>query len=214
VTAPIRLLLVDDHEVFREALTQTLSDKGRFTIAGHCATVAEAIDVLSAKPVDVVLLDFDLHAERGSALVSWAIENLFKGQILVLTAALNDSDAIWLVQHGVAGIFLKNRPLRELLDAVQAVAGGGKWLDPSFLRLVMSAIATGGPATSSPVFTERERVTLRHIVEGHSNKEIATFLSTSEASVKSTVQRLFEKLGVRSRGHLIRIALQDYRNEL
>lgn len=210
----ISLLLVDDHELFRESLAQALSAKPDFAAVRHCSTAAEAEQALASDRIDVVLLDYDLRSDRGSTVVSWAVDHAFGGRFLVLTAALTEADALWLIQHGVAGILLKERPLSELAEAIRTVAQGGIWLDQPFLKLVISAAASGAQAANGPAFTPLERRTLRLLVEGYTNKEIACRIESSEAAVKATIQRLFDKVGVRSRGNLIRIAVEEFRNEL
>jgi DNA-binding NarL/FixJ family response regulator len=210
----IRVLIVDDHQVFCEALATSLSIRPGFAVVGYCSTVRDTVAAMASGAIDVVVLDYDLRVERGSAVVAWAEEHSFAGQILVLTASVLQPDALWLIQHRVAGLILKERALSDVAEAIRSVAQGGKWLDQCFLQLVMSAVSAGIRAPQGPVFNDRERSTLRHLVEGCANKEIAARLAISEAAVKSIIQKLFEKLGVRSRGHLIRVALQDYRNEL
>ena len=214
MTDPVRILIVDDHNVFGDSLAGMFSALPGFRVVAHQATVAEAVRTLSAEPVDVVLLDFQLRDERGSALINWAASEGFKGQFLIVTAALSSEDAAWLIRRGVAGIILKEKPFEELLSAVNTVARGGKWLDQPFLKLLMTTLASGAVAPPAPLFTERERATLRLLIDGCTNKEIGKRLVVSESAVKSTLQRLFEKVGVRNRGQLIRVAIQKYQNFL
>src|SRR5690242_7025701 len=119
---PARLLIVDDHRMFTESLARSLSDHPEFHIVGCASTLREAEEVLSAQPVDLVILDYELHSERGSALVAWAGENRFEGLFFILTAGISDADALWLIQHDVSGVFLKDRPLAELVEALKCVA--------------------------------------------------------------------------------------------
>lgn len=216
MSRPIRVLIVDDHAIFRETLAQALSKEPDLLVVAHHRGVQESIRTLLSEPIDVVLLDDDLGAERGSTLINWAAENHFGGQFLVVTAGLVVADALWLIRQRVAGIFLKENPLGELLQAIRAVAQGGKWLDQPFLKLAMASIADGVPVDEHPrpVLTHRERATLLYLVEGCSNKQIGERLKVTEAAVKGTIQRLFDKIGVRNRGQLISIAIQKYRNYL
>ncbi len=210
---PIRVLIVDDHEVFREALAAALHQ--HFAVIGHCATARECIEKLASEAADVVVLDYGLAVERGSAVVEWTHGHQYPGRILILTAGIASADAVWLIQHGVRGIISKERSLDDVVQAIRRVADGGNWLEESLLPAVMAAVAVEAPALrTTPLFTDRERKTLRLLVEGCSNKEIASRLGASEAAVKATIQKLFDKTGVRSRGHLMRLALQDYQNEL
>ena len=212
MSAPVRILIVDDHSLFRDTLGHMLSHEPGLVVVAQCAGAAEAVRKLSEDAVDLVLLDFDLGAERGSALITWAAEQGFRGKFLVVTAGLADADAVWLIRHQVAGIFLKENPFRDLVTAIHTVARGGKSLDQPFLKLVVDAVTEGIPLSATPLFSEREQATLRLLIEGCSNKEIGERLQVSESAVKGTVQRLFDKAGVRSRGHLIRVAIQKYQN--
>src|SRR5262252_8037884 len=128
----IRVLIVDDHQVFCEALAASLSTQPGFTVVGHCLTVRNALAAMASEAIDVVVLDYDLRVERGSAVVAWAKEHSFQGQILVLTASVSQPDALWLIQHHVAGLILKERALSDVAEAIRSVAGRGKWLDQCF----------------------------------------------------------------------------------
>ena len=212
----IRTLIVDDHSLFRETLAHALSNEPGFAVIAHHGTISEAIRTLSAEAVDVVLLDYDLGLERGSSLVNWAADSKYGGKFLVLTAGVAPADAMWMIQHKVSGIFLKENPFRDLVTAIRAVAHGGKWLDQPFLKMAVSRLTDGNSVAEnrSALFTQRERATLRFLVEGCANKEIGERFGISESAVKGTVQRLFDKLGVRSRGQLISVAIQKYQNYL
>jgi two-component system, NarL family, nitrate/nitrite response regulator NarL len=108
----------------------------------------------------------------------------------------------------VGGVFLKEQPLFMLLRAVRAVAEGRLWYDQRQLQSVLRL----SEKSDGPSFTERERQVLQGVVDGLSNKEIADRLGVPETTVKAGVQRLFEKLGTRSRGSLVRIAMEKYRD--
>jgi two-component system nitrate/nitrite response regulator NarL len=111
----------------------------------------------------------------------------------------------------VNGIFLKQGELSELAAAIRAVAGGGTWFDRSFAAL--GEDPGTWPQTAPPAFNERQRKVLRFVLEGLSNKEIALQLRISESYVKAIVQGLFQKTGVRTRGQLVRVAVEHYDNQ-
>jgi two-component system, NarL family, nitrate/nitrite response regulator NarL len=205
---PIRVLILDDHGVFRESLALFLSATPGLEVMAHHATVAEAIHTLSQATADVILLDYALQNERPGSLLDWMEQNGCRARILLLTAGLPDHEALWFIRRGVAGIVLKDRSLEDVLHAIRTVAQRGSWLDQRFLRLVISA-ATGHPEPV-PVFTEQERKALKYVCQGLSNKEMSSQMRISETAVKATVQRVFDKTGVRTRGNLIRIVLQKY----
>lgn len=209
---PTRILIVDGQAVFREALAYSLAQE--FVITGHCGNTTDAIRALSTEPADVILLDGDLHGEVAGSLLSWAEAEKFRGRFLIMTAGLSSAEAIGLIQRGVAGIFLKELPLSDLTAAIRTIAGGGNWLEQRFLKLILDVMRGGAPVNSQRPFTDRETSVLRYLVEGLSNKEIAERLETTEAAIKACIQRLFDKTGARSRGHLIRITLENYHGYL
>jgi two-component system nitrate/nitrite response regulator NarL len=209
----IRILLIDDHALFREGVTRFLASEPDFEMTGHCASVDEALDILGRTPADVVLLDFDLGAEKGTRFLVRAGERGFSGPVLVVTAGLTDAEAAELIRRGVAGIFHKHNSPELLVAAIRKLIGGEAWLDQRYLRMLLS----GGPVDDQlgePRLSERERDVLRAVFEGLANKEIAARLQVSESSVKATLQQLFSKTGVRTRSQLVRIALEQYRDYL
>jgi DNA-binding NarL/FixJ family response regulator len=210
----IRLLLVDDHALFREGLTRLLGAEADFQVVGQCSTVKDALDVLSAEPVDVVLLDVDLGPERGSELMAGARRIGFRGRVLVVTAGLRDDEAAFFLREGAAGIFLKHDSPAVLARSIRRVMDGEASIDQRLLAGLMRSGGEGGDEPERAALTERERGVLRGVFEGQANKEIAAALGISESSVKAALQQLFQKTGVRTRSQLVRIALEQYRDQL
>ena len=206
----IRILLVDDHALFRESVARVLSAEPDMEIA-HCASIREALQLLPQEKYDLVLLDHDLGSERASQFLPAARQAGFDGRVLVVTAWVSDTEGRRLIRQGVSGIFLKEAPLQELASSIRTVATGGTWIDRSLSPLEEPE---GGEATASPVFNERQRRVLRFVVEGLSNKEIAWRLQISESYVKAILQSLFHKTGVRTRGQLVRVAFEQYEDQL
>jgi len=202
----IRLLLVDDHILFREGLRRLLASEPDFETVAECGTPAEALSVLSQSPVDVILLDFDLEDDTGNRFIASATRSGYKGKILMVTAGMNPLDVTVARKLGISGIFLKHNPPGSLLEAIRTVAEGGSWMDPKLT--LQGAVATSAKSSTSLHFTPREQRVLRCICEGLSNKEMAYHLGVSQSSVKATLQHLFDKMGVRTRGQLVRIAIE------
>jgi two-component system nitrate/nitrite response regulator NarL len=209
----VRVLLVDDHALFREGVARFLAVEPDLEMAAHCGSVDEALAVVGDTPVDVVLLDFDLGQEKGTQFLVSARGRGFRGKTLIVTAGLSDTEVTELLRLGVAGIFLKHNSPAMLTKAIRKVMEGEAWLDQRYLRVLVDS-GTEKAHPQEPRLTEREREVLRAVLEGLANKEIAAHLNVSESSVKATLQQLFSKTGVRTRGQLVRVALERYKDYL
>jgi DNA-binding NarL/FixJ family response regulator len=205
---PMRLLLLDDHILFREGLCRLLASEPDFEIAGNCGTSAEALEVLKRGPVDIVLLDSDLGDDHGSQFISSARRLGFVGKILMVTAGMSAKESSVALQLGASGIFLKHDSPGALVKAIRSVAGGQVWVDQKVIQNMAAAVQQGDDQTVGKPLTEREQHVLQGIFEGLTNKEIAARLAVTESAVKATLQQLFQKTGVRTRSQLVRIALE------
>jgi two-component system nitrate/nitrite response regulator NarL len=206
----IRVLMVDDHALFRESVARILSMDPQLKIE-HCPGIASALQLLAQHPVDLVLLDHDLGGERASQFLPAARQAGFAGRVLVVTAWVSQTEARRLLHQGVAGIFLKHAPLEDLMAAIRTVMAGGSWIDSSLAAPEESRV---NRELTAPLFNDRQRKVLRFVLEGLSNKEIAWRLQISESYVKAILQSLFQKTGVRTRGQLVRVAFEQYEDQL
>ena len=205
---------MDDHTLFREALNRWLESEPDLEMAAHCASASKAVELLSQKPIDIVLLDHDLGKERGFQFLIDAREGGFRGRVLMVTAGMTDAESVKALRLGVGGIFLKHSSPSVLAQAIRNVMAGETWLDPASLQAVVEAVKRpDSPSAPSRPFTERESQVLRGVFEGLSNKEIGARLAISESSVKAALQQLFQKTGVRTRSQLVRIVLEEYGGE-
>ena len=208
-TQRIRLLLLDDHVLFREGLSRLLASEPDFEMVGNCGTSAEAMEVLKDSPVDLVLLDFDLGEDHGSQFIAAARRAGYEGKILMVTAGMDAAESSIALQLGASGIFLKHNSPVTLAKAIRLVASGEMWVDQRVIHLMADGIHQREGGTFHKVLTEREQQVLRGIFEGLTNKEIAGRLGVSEGAVKATLQQLFQKTRVRTRSQLVRIALES-----
>jgi two-component system nitrate/nitrite response regulator NarL len=209
----LRLLLVDDHALFREGLFRLLEREPGFAVVGRTGRVAEALQVLKNERVDIVLLDYDLGSERALDLLAEARRLPFAGKVLIVTAGVSEQEAIHLIESGVAGIFHKHNPPESIRECLREVANGEVWLERGYLKPLfgqLDATRTTQPAT----LTDKERKVLRGVFQGLGNKEIGATLGVSESSVKGILQQLFHKTGVRTRSQLVRVALELFREQL
>jgi two-component system, NarL family, nitrate/nitrite response regulator NarL len=213
-TAEIDLLIVDDHVMFREGLARSLERDFGLHVVGQCGTSAEALVILRQNSrVSIVLLDMDLRVERGTAFIQAARQAGFQTPILVLTAGVSDLEVVQLIRNGVAGIFHKEHSTDALCHAIRRVVRGERLLETEYVQSVFRAVAKTEDAVR-PVLTSRDRTLLRFILEGLTSKVIGRQLEVSEGTVKASLRQLFDKLGVRTRAQLVRVALEEYRDEL
>jgi two-component system, NarL family, nitrate/nitrite response regulator NarL len=209
----IRILLIDDHTLFREALNRWFESEADLEIAAHCESASKGVEILGQKPIDIVLLDHDLGKEHGFQFLTDAKAKGFTGRVLMVTAGMTDAESLKALRLGVSGIFLKHNSPSVLAQAIRKVMAGESWLDPASLQAVIEAAKNPEPAKQDRPFTERESQVLRGVFEGLSNKEIGARLDISESSVKAALQQLFQKTGVRTRSQLVRIVLEEYGGE-
>ena len=204
----VRLLLIDDHGLFREGLSRLLKENAGLELIAQGSTLADAMQALE-QPIDLILLDFDLGDHNGLAVLQAARARGFAGKVLMLTAGMSGIDTARALEAGASGIFLKHSPPSELLHAIEQVMAGESWLDQAAVQSLVSAASGKHGRGATLTLSVRERAVLRGVFEGRSNKEIAAELTFSEGYVKAVLQQLFAKTGVRSRAQLVRIALEN-----
>lgn len=208
-----RILLLDDHALFRESVARLLHSEPGFEVTAHCGTIDEALRILRQKLVDIVLLDFDLGKADGREFLRLAREQGFRGKVLVVTAGLAKAATAQLIRSGISGIFQKSDSATLLAQGIRDVMAGKLWLNQEQLQSAVSGDFQSEKIHAKP-FTEREQQVLSYVFEGLANKEIAGRIGVSESSVKATLQQLFSKTGVRTRSQLVRIVLEHYRDQL
>jgi DNA-binding NarL/FixJ family response regulator len=208
----IRLLLLDDQALLRASLAHFLSAEPDLAVVGDCGTSAEALEVLGASPVDIVVMDVAHALERHGELLSAAHKMGFRGRFLIVAESEDPRVSALAIQLGASGVFLKSEAPHRLVLAIKVVAGGGVWLDPRVVKM----LANGSVGRLQPPprengsnhLTDREHQVLLGILQGQTNRKIGEVLGLSESSVKTAVQQLFYRAGVRTRGQLVRVAME------
>jgi len=207
---PARMYLLDDHALFREGLLRLLAADPGLEVVGQNGNPSAALtEILSASP-DLLILDYDLGSETATQFMEALRERGFAGRVLLVTAGLPDADALRLIRMGISGIFHKQHSPEELHRAIFEVAAGRVLIDQEYLQAIVAA----GQPPEVPRFTERERSTMRLLLRGKANKEIAAEFGISESAVKATLQQLFSKTVVRTRSQLVLLAIEKYRDEI
>jgi DNA-binding NarL/FixJ family response regulator len=199
----IRLVLLDDHVLFRESLARLLTSEHDFELVAECATPDEALKSLKGAGVDVILVDIGIAKE----FIPWARQARFPGKSLVIAREVDATGSAIVIKYGASGIFLASDSSNRLLQAIRLVASGEAWVDQKVLQLLAERYPYFEPRWQGN-FTEREQIVLQGVVEGLSNRKIGNQIGVSESTIKATLQHLFKKAGVRTRSQLVRIALE------
>ena len=164
-TKTVNLLLVDDHAMFRESLSQAIEKEPGFRLAGHFSSSAEAIGALRGSGATIVLLDANPGVERALGFVVEFRKRKFEGSILIVTAGISGQEAVQLMQAGVAGILHKHHSIDELFQVIRRIAFGEVYLEPVYLdSLYRSVDRTKNDGRAK--LTERDKTVLRLLVQG------------------------------------------------
>lgn len=191
----IRLLIVDDHPVVRDGLSGMFARAEGFAVLGEAADGAEAIRLAEALKPDVILMDLRMPGMDGLTAITELAKAGSAARVLVLTTYDTDSYVVPAIEAGATGYLLKDAPRDELLRAVRAAADGQSVLSPAVASRLVNRVRRPGTVP----LTQREVEVLELVAAGNTNREIAAGLFISEATVKSHLLNLYQKLGVSDR---------------
>jgi DNA-binding NarL/FixJ family response regulator len=201
---PIRIVIADDHPIFRAGLQGLLSDQADFQVVGEAADGREAIAVVQHATPDVLLVDLQMPQLDGLGAIRQIRELAPNTRILVLTTYDSDGDILRAVEAGATGYLLKDTPREELFRAIRATARGDSVLSPAVASKLVGRAR--GPVERS--LSARELEVLRLVAQGISNKIIGKDLRISEATVKTHLIHIFTKLGVDDRTRAVTVAME------
>jgi DNA-binding NarL/FixJ family response regulator len=206
----VRLVLVADQALFLASLGRFLASQQELEVVGECGSASETLAILNASPVDVILVDLDLRAERADDLILATLRAGYKGRFLGLATAAEAGTMAATINVGASGVFLKSENLDRLVQAIRLVASGAVWIDQRMIQLLADQLANRPQSDDrrSGSLTDREERVLLGILGGLTNRKIGGNLGLSESAVKGVVQQLFFRAGVRSRSQLVRMALE------
>lgn len=209
MTAPIRVLIADDHAIVRKGIRALFSKEPDIEVIGEAADGAQAVAQAEASRPDVILMDLVMPNLDGIEATRQITAQQAGARILVLTSFAADDKVFPAIKAGALGYLLKDSGPDELVRAVHQVHRGEPSLDPSIARKVLHELSQPpkGPPTAEPL-TERELDVLQLVTQGHSNKEIAEQLSIAEMTVRTHVSNILGKLHLASRTQAALYALQ------
>jgi DNA-binding NarL/FixJ family response regulator len=206
VTAPVRVLLVDDQALFREALGTLLGVRPEVHVVGEAANGSEALDRAAELAPDVVLMDLHMPVLDGVGATRRLRVEQPQVRVLALTTFDDDEDVFSALRAGAVGYLLKDVPSDRLVEAILAAARGESVLQPSVAAKVLARFVgmpdDGAAPRPQPLvvpLSDRELEVLRLLAEGGSNREIAGTLFLAEGTVKNHVTNVLAKLGARDR---------------
>lgn len=199
----LRVMVVDDHTLFRRGLISLLNADGRFEVVGEAGDAADAQRVAASCAPQVILLDNHLPGASGVASLPALIEASGGAQVLMLTMSEDESDLAAAMRGGAAGYLLKTADGDELAQAIVRAVQGHTSISPAMTARLAQAFRSGDAQAAAPdalaELSPREREILELIARGDSNKEIARALSIAETTVKVHVQHILRKLNLSSR---------------
>jgi DNA-binding NarL/FixJ family response regulator len=201
MTERIRILVVDDHHVVRQGLVALLNIMPNIEVVGEASDGVQAIELYRTLIPDITLMDLQLPNLGGVDAILKIRADDPAARFIVLTTFDGDEDIFRSLQAGAKAYLLKGMTVEELVSTIQAVHSGRTLIPPAIAEKLAERMST------QPL-TQRELKVLERIVAGRANKEIASDLEISEATVKSHINSLLGKLGVSDRTHAATVALQ------
>jgi DNA-binding NarL/FixJ family response regulator len=210
---PIRILMADDHTLVRDGFRMLLSTQSDFVVVGEASDGVEALRLAASLEPHVLLLDLSMPGLSGLDVIREMrnAETPVACRTILLTAAIERADITLALQHGARGVVLKDAPMELLYKSIRKVHAGELWIDRETMGAVVDTLVASESQPQSPEkrfgLTPRERDVLRLVVEGDSNRSIATRLGVGEYTVKHHLTSIFDKTGVSNRLELALFAL-------
>jgi len=199
----IRLVLLDDHVLFRESLASLLASKPEFEIVAECTAQSEALKPLKATAVDVVVVDIGIAKD----FIPSACKSGYAGKFLVIAREADASRSAQVLRCGASGVFRDSESVEWLIQAITLVANGEGWVDHKVIQLLAERYPHSDDRWVNAL-TDREQSVLQGVMDGLSNRRLGARLGVSESRIKATLQRLFKKASARTRSQLVRSALE------
>ena len=201
---PIRILIVDDHPVVRDGIRGVFAGDPEFDVVAEAANGQEAVSRTQAFHPDVVLMDLRMPELDGVGATREIVDGELGARVLILTTYDTERDVLPAIEAGATGYLLKDTPRDELRRAVRAAAAGESVLSPPVARQLLGQVRRPTRDTLS----EREMEILVLVAKGATNKRAASFLFISEATVKTHLLHIYEKLGVNDRAAAVAAAYE------
>ena len=203
MTAPVRVLIADDHPLFRDGLTALLNDGPGTELAGTAATGADAVDLARKTDPDVVLMDLHMPVMNGIEATRRIVASSPQTAVLVLTMFDDDDSVLSALRTGARGYLLKGASREQIRCAIHAAASGEIIFGAQLAARMLACFTAASPSPPFPQLTGRERQVLDLLAQGRANTVIATRLSLSHKTVRNHVSNILAKLQVTDRAQAI-----------
>jgi two-component system nitrate/nitrite response regulator NarL len=206
----VRILVADDHAIFRDGLRKLLEGAEDVQIVGEASNGVEATKMLAKLKPDILLLDLRMPEKDGLGVLEEINFDSIQTRVIVLTAAEDDRDVVRAMRLGARGVVLKQSASDLLLKSIRKVADGEIWLDNRMTAEVIDAFkksAEAGQRREKPLLSDREKEIVQLVAQGFRNREIGEKLFISEQTVKNHLHNIFDKLGVSDRLELALYAI-------
>jgi DNA-binding NarL/FixJ family response regulator len=205
---PVRVMVVDDHPVWRDGVRGDLEASGRAVVVAEASDGGEAIERAREVMPELVLMDLNLPTVRGVEAIRRIVEESPHVKVLVLSASGEEADVLEAVKVGASGYLLKSATAAEVAEAVTRVRAGEPVFSPSLAALVLGEFRRMSSAATEPGLTARETEVLKLVAKGYTYREIADKLVISVKTVQNHVQNILTKLQLSKRYELMRYAIQ------
>jgi DNA-binding NarL/FixJ family response regulator len=203
----VRIVVVDDHALFRRGLVGLLSEMQNFEVVGEVSNGAEALKVIAEQRPDIVLLDVNMPEMSGVETLSAMKRKNIQSQVLMLTISQHEEDLIGSIRAGANGYLLKNAEPETLRQTILDVMAGKSVLAPEITEQVFRLVRSG-QVGSSGILSEREVEVLRFLAKGYTTAQTSSKLVISENTVKTHVRHILNKLEVGNRAEAVAKATQ------
>ena len=204
----VRVLLADDHALFRRGLASLLAGRDDIDVVGEAGSGQEAIDRAHELMPDVILMDVRMPGLNGLEATRRIKEEMPYVRIVILTVSEDDEDLFAALKNGAQGYLLKNIDPEDLIACIHQVQRGEAPLAPPMASKILKEFSAP-PARPGPALTQRERQVLELVARGDANKEIARHLQISENTVKNHLRNILEKLHLQNRVQAVMYALRE-----
>jgi two-component system, NarL family, nitrate/nitrite response regulator NarL len=215
MSAPVRILIADDHPIFRDGLKRLLESERDFKVVGEACDGVEAVELVRSLTPEILLLDLAMPRRPGLEALRELSMQAVPVRVILLTAAAEREQIVEALQLGARGVVLKDSATQILLKSIRAVISGEYWVGresvTNLMQYLRSLIDSSASASRRKRFglTPRELEVISAVVAGYANKEIAEHFKISEDTVKHHLSNIFDKVGVSTRLELALFAVNQ-----